>query len=149
MTPGVSSQRRCKGPPILQRVCVYTFGPCEGPNLRWRKRGRVHYDCDGNVSPRGAWPSGCHSTIASSWLAYRSAMLKSSFTVLGCFLVIFLRRSGSLTSFQKVAMTTMSLTLGMEFFFLMNHRVNSRRDSPFFWWIRYRSHSTLGLVNVP
>src|SRR5438128_10910907 len=90
--------------------------------------------------PGGDWPTGSHSTIVSSWLAYRSAMLKSSFIVLGCFLDIFLRRSGSLTHFRKVAMMTASLTLGMEFFFLMNHRVNSRRDSPFFWWIRYISH---------
>src|SRR6266540_4824269 len=113
------------GPPILQRVCVYTFGPCEGPNLRWRKCGRVHCDRDGDVSPGGAWPSGCHSTIASSWSAYRSAMLKSFFTILGCFLDIFLRRSGSLTPFRKAAMTTAPLTLGIEFFFLMNRRMNS------------------------
>src|SRR6266540_3032539 len=92
---------------------------------------------------------GCHSIIASSWLAYQLAMSKSSFTVFGCFLDIFLRRSGSLIPFRKVAMMTSSLTLGMEFFFLMNHRVNSRRDSPFFWWTRYRSHSTLGFVKVP
>src|SRR5438132_11151532 len=86
----------------------------------------------------GAWPTGCHSTIVSSWLAYRSAMLKSSFIVLGCFLDIFLRRSGFLTPFRKVAMMTASLTLRMEFFFFMNHRMNSRGDSPFFWWIRLR-----------
>ena len=59
-------------------------------------------------------------------------MSKSSFTVLGSFLNIFVRRSGSLTPFRKVAMTIALLTLRMEFFFLMNHRVNSRRDSPFF-----------------
>src|SRR5438105_2662461 len=93
---------------------------------------QFNYDCDGNVSPGGAWSSGCHSTIASSWLAYRSAMLKSSFTVLGCFLDIFLRRSESLTPFRKAAMTTTSLTLEMEFLLLINHRVNSQRDSPFF-----------------
>src|SRR5438128_4124094 len=86
--------------------------------------------------PGGDWPTGCHSTIASSWLAYRSAMLKSSFTDLGCFLDIFLRRSGFLTPFRKVAMMTASQTLGMVFFFLMNHRVNFQRDSSFFWWIR-------------
>src|SRR5438045_4656634 len=76
-------------------------------------------------------------------------MSKSSFIVLGYFLDIFLRRSGSLTPFRKAAMTAASLTLGMEFFFLMNHRVNSRRDSPFFWWIRLRSHSTPGFIKVP
>src|SRR6266508_1059368 len=76
-------------------------------------------------------------------------MSKSSFTVLGCFLDIFLRRSGFLTPFQKVAMLTASLTLGMKFFFLMNHRMNSWRDSPFFYWIWYRSHSTPGFVKVP
>ena len=87
--------------------------------------------------------------ITSSWLAYRSAMLKSSFTFLSCYLDIFLRRSGSLTPFLKDAMTTVSLTPGMVFFFFMNHRMNSRRDSPFFWWIRLRSHSTPGFVKVP
>src|SRR6266508_4614082 len=53
------SPRACQftddGPPILQRVCVYTFGPCEGPDLRWRKRGRVHSDRDGDVSLGGIW----------------------------------------------------------------------------------------------
>src|SRR5438105_13008928 len=76
-------------------------------------------------------------------------MSKSSFTVLGGFLDIFLRRSRSLTPFRKVAMMTASLTLEMEFFFLMNHQVNSRRDSSFFWWIRLRSHSTPGFVKAP
>src|SRR5438105_2720904 len=89
------------------------------------------------------------SPECSSWFAYRLAMSKSSLTVLGGFLDIFLRRSGSLTPFRKVAMTTALLTLEMEFFFLMNHRVNSRRDSPFFWWIRLRSHSTPGFAKVP
>src|SRR5438128_9658218 len=104
-------------------------------------------DC--NDVPGGAWPSGCHSTIASSWLAYQLAMLKSSFTVLGGFLDIFLRRSGFLTPFRKVAMTTALLMLAMEFFFLMNRRMNSQSDSPFFCWIWYRSHSTPGFVEVP
>src|SRR5437762_2308171 len=49
-------------------------------------------------------------------------MSNSSFTVLGYFLDIFLRRSGSLTPFRKAAMTTASLRSGMEFFFFMNHR---------------------------
>src|SRR6266540_2933810 len=55
--PGVSFQRQCKGPPILQRVCVYAFGPCEGPDLRWRKRGREHCDRDSDASPGGIQPT--------------------------------------------------------------------------------------------
>ena len=55
--PGVSFQRRCKGPPISQRVCVYAFGPCEGPNLRWRKRGREHCGRDSDVGPGGILPT--------------------------------------------------------------------------------------------
>src|SRR5207237_3750168 len=76
-------------------------------------------------------------------------MLMRSFTVLVGFLDIFVRRSGSLTPFRKVAMTIASLMLEMELFFLMNHRMNSRRDSPFFCWIWYRSHSTPSFVKVP
>src|SRR5438132_5876261 len=76
-------------------------------------------------------------------------MSKSSFIVFGCLLDSFLRRSGSLTPFLKDAMTTASLMPGMVFFFFMNLRMNSKRDSPFFWWIWYRSHSTPGLVKVP
>src|SRR5438105_10770837 len=55
--PGVSFQRRCKGPPISQRVCVYASGPCEGPNLRWRKRGREHCGRDSGVGPGGILPT--------------------------------------------------------------------------------------------
>src|SRR5207253_2762624 len=57
--------------------------------------------------------------------------VESSFTIVGCLLEIFLRRSGSLTPFRKAAMATASLTPGMVFFFFMNHLMNSRRDSSF------------------
>src|SRR5438876_6094617 len=54
-----------------------------------------------------------------------------------------------MTPFLKEAMTTASLTPGIVFFFFMNIRINSLRDSPFFWWIWNRSHSTPGLAKVP
>src|SRR6266540_7038075 len=76
-------------------------------------------------------------------------MSKRYFTIFGCVRDSFLRRSGSLTPFLKDAMTTALLTPGMVFFFFMNLRMNSQRDSPFFWWIWYRSHSTPGFVKVP
>ena len=44
--------------PYCREFYVYAFGPCEGPDLRWRKRGLEHDDRDGDVSPGGAWPTG-------------------------------------------------------------------------------------------
>src|SRR5213078_1033608 len=60
------------------------------------------------------------AATASSWLTFRSAMSKRSFTVSGCHRASFLSRSGSLTTVLKEAMTTASLAPGMVFFFFMN-----------------------------
>src|SRR5438105_2520432 len=59
------------------------------------------------------------AATASSWLAYRSAMSKRSFTISGCRHASFLSRLGSLIPILKEAMTTASLAPGMVFFFFI------------------------------
>src|SRR5205809_5907848 len=60
------------------------------------------------------------AATASSWLAYRSAISKRSFTDFGARRASFLSRSGSLIPVLKEAMTTRLLAPGMVFFFFMN-----------------------------
>src|SRR5207253_9435811 len=67
----------------------------------------------------------------------------------GCRRDSFLSKSGSLTPFLNEAMMMVSLMPGIVFFFFMNLRINSLRDSSFLCPIWYRSHSTLGLAKVP
>jgi hypothetical protein len=88
------------------------------------------------------------SRVASLARAYLLVMASISSDDLGFFIMSLRISTESLRPFLKNMVIDLSSTSRMTFLLLQKHWMNSRSDSPSFYMMPARSHSTLGLSQV-